>query len=83
MNKITQMALRGVPEVLFSSYACFSFFTAGRRRGSWDASSKLWARPGGSSCGKERSGGEGGEDEEEVEEEEEGQPVGEGALWGG
>lgn len=51
------MALRGMPEVLFSSFACFSFLTARERRGSWEASWRLWARPGGSSCGKERSGG--------------------------
>lgn len=53
------MALRGVPEVLFSSFACFSFLAAGERRGSWEASWRLWAKPRGSSCGKKRSGGGG------------------------
>ena len=41
----------------FPPLPAFPSWLRGERRGSWEASWRLWARPGGSSCGKERSGG--------------------------
>lgn len=65
------MALRGTPEVLFSSVACFSFLAAGKKERELESLLKavgearrqqLWQRE------RERDLGE---EEEEVEEEEE------------